>query len=75
MAKFNVFVVYIKKLSVLYSGAPGGAGRRAAAAQHPPKPNLKNTYFVDIIISKVFRDLPSAEIRHLSRLMTSTLEF
>jgi hypothetical protein len=37
-------------------GAPGGAA--TAPPQTPENRNLKNTDFVDIMISKVLRDLP-----------------
>jgi hypothetical protein len=35
-----------------------GRGCRAAAPQIPQNRNLKNTGFVDIMMSKVFRDFP-----------------
>jgi hypothetical protein len=37
---------------------PRGRGCRAAATQTPQNRNLKNTGSVDIMISKVLRDLP-----------------
>jgi hypothetical protein len=42
---------------VFVRGAPTGGCQAAAPPPHKP-PNLKNTYFVDIMISKVLRDLP-----------------
>jgi hypothetical protein len=36
----------------------GEGGCRAAAPPNPQNLNLKNKYFVDIVISKVIRDFP-----------------
>jgi hypothetical protein len=48
----------------LYTACAKGASKAEAAGLQPPKTpqnrNLKNTDFVDIIVSKVLRGLPSS---------------
>jgi hypothetical protein len=39
-------------------GRTQGGGCRAAAPQTPQNRNLKNTDFVDIVVSKVLRNFP-----------------
>jgi hypothetical protein len=55
-----IFAFFVSLLSSLKQGrSQGGEGCRAAAPlQTPENRNLKNTDFVDIMISKYLRDLP-----------------
>ena len=64
------------RVTLLASGtSKEGGGSRAAPLQTSQNRNLKNTYSVDIMISKFNVISPSAESNYWSRLMTSTLEF
>jgi hypothetical protein len=45
-------------LAAWNQGHTQGSGCQAAAPPNPQNRNLKNAYFVDIMISKVLRDLP-----------------
>jgi len=61
---------------VLRAGArPRRGGERGAAGLHPPISQLKWTDLVDTMISNVSYGLPSDEISHWNRLMTTISEF
>jgi hypothetical protein len=54
----------------------GGGGVAGCSSAKPPKNEIKKIHILYILWYQKFRVIsPSAEIRHLSRLMTSTLEF
>jgi hypothetical protein len=52
------FKVGQTSLNILVQGRTQGGGGGAPGYSPPPKPEFKNTDFVDIMISKVLRDLP-----------------
>jgi hypothetical protein len=58
-----------------FTGAAKGGLRVCSPAKPPQNRNLKNIYFVDIMVSKVLRDLPFSRNQSLKSADDSTLEF